>query len=302
MSQPLTHPSISVVIPLYNRAAFIADAVATVLAQTVPVLEILIVDDGPSIVAAMTEPKVRLISLPANVGGGGARNAGILEAKGDLLALLDSDDSWAPDKLARQIAALAAAPDPANSLCYTNLRIIEDGRDVGLWNTRGPAPGEPLADYLVTHAQAVQTSTIVMPTALAQSVLFDPRLRRHQDWDFVLRAAEAGAQLVYVDEPLVNYLRNSDGNSVSTQGDPAPSLLWMETAKPLLTPHALAWLEVEQVYPRLVGRDPKAAGQIVRRALAAGLYPRLRLARVVARMGPLGQLWRRVKPRRRPAG
>jgi glycosyltransferase involved in cell wall biosynthesis len=105
---------ISVVIPTYNRAGLLPRAVESALAQTVAPLEILIVDDGSTddtkSVCSRWPAPVRYIATP-NGGVARARNVGIKEARGEWIALLDSDDEWEPNKLAAQRAALAAAPD-----------------------------------------------------------------------------------------------------------------------------------------------------------------------------------------------
>jgi glycosyltransferase involved in cell wall biosynthesis len=106
--------AITVVIPTYNRAALLMRAVESALAQTVPPMEILVVDDGSTddtaAVCARWSDPVRYIATP-NGGVARARNVGIAHARGEWIALLDSDDEWEPAKLATQCAALDAAPD-----------------------------------------------------------------------------------------------------------------------------------------------------------------------------------------------
>ena len=104
---------ISVVIPVYNAAAFLAEAVDSVLAQTVLPLEIVVVDDGstdssPEVVARYG--RALRYHYQANAGIGAARNQGVRLSKGALLAFLDADDLWSPDKLAWQIEALENHP------------------------------------------------------------------------------------------------------------------------------------------------------------------------------------------------
>ncbi len=101
----------SVIIPTYNRGRWLPATVASVLAQTLPALEILIIDDGSTddtaaVCAGFADP-VRYIRQD-NAGVGSARNRGAAEARGEWLAFLDSDDLWTPDKLEVQLAALAA--------------------------------------------------------------------------------------------------------------------------------------------------------------------------------------------------
>ena len=107
---------ISAVIPTYNNAAYIAEAVESILAQTHPVDEIIVVDDGSSdnteaLIEAITKKTGKLAYIKqANQGPSSARNTGIEAASGDWIAFLDADDLWTVDKIAQQIAALDSEP------------------------------------------------------------------------------------------------------------------------------------------------------------------------------------------------
>src|SRR5579863_4931679 len=103
------HPTVSVVIPTYNYARFLGQAIDSVLAQTCPVKEIIVVDDGSTDdtfnVLARYGPAVRALKQK-NCGPAAARNRGVGIAGGDLIAFLDADDFWMPDKLAKQVRRL----------------------------------------------------------------------------------------------------------------------------------------------------------------------------------------------------
>ncbi len=124
--------TVSVVIPVYNRAKTVLRAIASVLAQSHPVLEVVVVDDGSddgtaAVVEALADPRVRVIRHPANRGAASARNTGIKAARGDLIALLDSDDQWMPRKLEKQVRVLASSlsRDPA---VVSGFVVHESGR------------------------------------------------------------------------------------------------------------------------------------------------------------------------------
>jgi glycosyltransferase involved in cell wall biosynthesis len=107
-------PRVSVIVPLFDKERTVEASLRSAAAQTVTALEILVVDDGsrdtgPARVRAFPDPRVRLIHQE-NAGPGAARNRGIAEAKGDLLAFLDADDQWMPDYLERAIGRLDADP------------------------------------------------------------------------------------------------------------------------------------------------------------------------------------------------
>ncbi|MCW5881061.1 MAG: glycosyltransferase family 2 protein [Anaerolineae bacterium] len=106
-------PLVSVVLPVYNGAAYLAEALASVQAQTYRPIEMIVVDDGSTDasgdVARQATSQARLL-YQANQGAGAARNRGVAEASGDLLAFLDQDDVWVSEKLAWQVSALDADP------------------------------------------------------------------------------------------------------------------------------------------------------------------------------------------------
>src|SRR5690348_13396065 len=107
-------PRVSVVIPSYNSAQYVGAAIESVLVQTVPDVEILVVDDGSKDatreVVARYGDRARYL-YQENAGVAVARNHGIRESSGEWIGFLDADDTWLPQKLERQLAALAAAPE-----------------------------------------------------------------------------------------------------------------------------------------------------------------------------------------------
>jgi hypothetical protein len=144
-----------VVIPTFNRARTVVRAVESVLAQTVPVLEVIVVDDGSEddtggICSAMPAP-VRYVRQ-RNAGPAAARNRGMREARGEYVAFLDSDDVWHPQKLEAQLASLAACPEAAWSI--TDCEVVDlDGRP--LPGTQGFARGFPVFRALGATPQEV---------------------------------------------------------------------------------------------------------------------------------------------------
>lgn len=123
-------PSVSVVIPTYNRARLVGDAITSVLQQGYPRLEIVVVDDGSTddtadVVKAFG-PAVRYVRQP-NGGPARARNTGIAQATGELLAFLDSDDLYLPGKLHAQVEYFARHPETLMTYCWFNI-VDADGR------------------------------------------------------------------------------------------------------------------------------------------------------------------------------
>lgn len=119
-------PTISVIIPVYNGARFLGEAIQSVLQQTVPPDEVIVVDDGSTDGSAALAAQVAgvLVLRQSNRGVGAALNLGISHAHGDLLAFLDADDRWLRDKLAQQVHALKA--NPKSAMVFGHVRQFGD--------------------------------------------------------------------------------------------------------------------------------------------------------------------------------
>jgi glycosyltransferase involved in cell wall biosynthesis len=203
-------PLVSVVIPTYNRAATLLRAVDSVLAQTWPAFELLIVDDASTDdTAARIAPylggRVALHRRPRNGGATAARNAGIAAARGTYVAFLDSDDEWLPEKLARQVALFEAGP-PDLGLVYAGLWQLVDGRPPVLVppRQRGRVHEALRWRNLIGTASGV----MVRRSVLLATGGFDERLPACEDWDLWLRIAR-DHRVDAVPEPLLRY---HDGN------------------------------------------------------------------------------------------
>lgn len=136
---------ISVVIPLYNKGRYVARALESLAAQTHAHYEAIIVDDGstdegPAIVRACGNPRVRLISQ-ANAGPGAARNRGLAEVRGPLVAFLDADDAWAPGFLEHAVARFAALPAEVATVTCGYIDFPEQVSREPLWRRRGITEG-----------------------------------------------------------------------------------------------------------------------------------------------------------------
>jgi glycosyltransferase involved in cell wall biosynthesis len=195
--------SVSVLIPCYNGARFIADALASVRAQTRPALETIVIDDGsrPEEAEALDRAvdgmeRFRVIHLPRNRGVCVARNIGIARAAGTHVAFLDCDDLWTSDKLEKQMGFLAAHPD--YRAVHAGLKaVFDDGRETINSKT------EIRFEDLVSFPCPVFPSAVVMQReALFECGLFDPTKRVCEDLDLFLRFTSQ-YPIGCVDEPLV---------------------------------------------------------------------------------------------------
>ena len=205
--------SVSVVIPAYKASASIARAIRSAITQSVPPCEILVIDDASpdfaDLEAAMADVAIpemitlRILRNATNMNGAAARNRGINEARGDYIAFLDADDEWEPEKLEACLAALVG--QGGRTMAYSKARIVTSNANDGERPMRGIGPAEHMSEYLFLSGGFMQTSTIVCPRGVATEVQFNPAFRRHQDYDFCLRAAAAGVRTVFVDRVLVTY-------------------------------------------------------------------------------------------------
>ena len=213
--------SVSVVITTTGREE-LRRAVSGALAQTHPVLEVIVVDDGRPAGQQSTgtdDPRVRVIRT-GGVGGSAARNRGIDEAVGSFVALLDDDDIWLPWKLERQLDLLSAAGDP--SVTVATCRAFVEALN-GVYPKQLYVSGS-VAEYLfcktyrhLRHDAFLQTSSLLIPNHLAKAVLFQPGLPAHQDWDWLVRAQAAGAHFVMAPDALYIYSA-ATGSSTTSAG------------------------------------------------------------------------------------
>jgi glycosyltransferase involved in cell wall biosynthesis len=195
-------PRVSVIIPTYNRAEMVREAVASVLAQTCRDFEVVVVDDASTdgTAAALAEyAEVQVLRHPRRRGVAAARNTGIQAARGEWLAFLDSDDLWLPEKLARQMAYLQARP--GLWLCQTDETWVRRGARVNKpWSHRKMAG----RIFLPSLARCVVSpSAVILHRRLIEAHGgFDETLPAAEDYDLWLRLSwryEVGL----VEEPLV---------------------------------------------------------------------------------------------------
>jgi len=199
---------VSVVIPTYNYGQFIAGAIEGALEQTRPPDEIVVVDDGSidntEIIVSEFGTEVRYIKQD-NAGVCAARNKGVAESCGELIAFLDADDIWEPTKIEKQLAKFVQ--DPEIGLVHCGMREFDSatGETVGMI-----IDGQEgwIADELVLWERPAivvsGSATMVSRKAFDEAGGYDTRLKVGEDWDFCYRVARR-FKVGFVREPLVNY-------------------------------------------------------------------------------------------------
>lgn len=208
-------PTVSVVLPAFNRVASIRAAVESVLRQSYTDFELLIVDDGSTdgtmaALSDMQDPRIKLLSNPQNMGVSAARNMGIRNAKGVWVAFQDSDDEWMPTKLEKQMALLAMM-ERGFVAGYCGMAVIGEVDGKTKRRTRlhyipdstiDKVEGEILHD-LLEHS-LVSTQTLIARRDCLEAIGgFDEDLLALVDWDCVINLAKLGP-FCFVDEPLVH--------------------------------------------------------------------------------------------------
>jgi glycosyltransferase involved in cell wall biosynthesis len=184
-------PLVSVIVPTRDRAELVAEAVRSAVRQSHEQLEIVVVDDGSRPPLALPEdltgdPRVTILRLERSVGAGAARNIGVRASNGPLLAFLDDDDTWRPDKVERQVGILAG--------CDETVAAVECGFD--LWSGGRlvlrylPSPDRDLARTLLEKPCLQPSTVLVRRSAFEQLGGFDPALLRVEDWDLWVRLAD----------------------------------------------------------------------------------------------------------------
>lgn len=229
---------VSVVIPTFGRPALVSRAVRDALAQTHRELEVVVVVDGEDpatmgVLAAVSDPRLRVVVNAEKKGAGRTRDAGVDASRGRWIAFLDDDDEWDPAKLEKQLAAVG---DDAMAICTTLARVVNDAGTL-IRPTR-PYDGSQAIDewlfgrrtWLKTTDALLQTSSLLMPRGLFDHLRFGSV--RHEEWELVIRAVKQhGYRLLTVREPLVTYYQ---GNVYAWRR----SVEWVDTVRDLLSPEA----------------------------------------------------------------
>lgn len=208
-------PVVSVIMPVFNGAALISETIASLTAQSFADFEVVIVDDcstdeTPALLAAIGDPRFRVIRAPRNGGPVKARNLAFAEARGRYVAALDSDDLCLPDRLARQVAYLDAHPDTV--LVGSAAGVLSEGvvRPSRLPSVTTPA----LVEWLLQISNPLVWSSVMIRAEAARRL--DPFTRPDrvyaEDFDLYHRLMPLG-RIARIDEPLLIYRSHAGGIS-----------------------------------------------------------------------------------------
>ena len=246
MSEAL--PLISVVIPCFNSELTLRETLESVLAQSWPNLEIIAVDDSSTDNThamlrgyAIRDKRVRVVRQ-ANAGCGAARNAGIRQARGQFIGLIDADDLWAPGYLAAHMQRFAA--DRALGVSFTRVRFIENDGLPTTETTRpklkGIRPEDILQDNPCGCAMMVARRKVFVDVGL-----FNDKLRRAEDQEWLFRVALTAWKIEGIDRVMADYRNSPAGLSADLEAQFKAYLELLE--------------HVRQLAPEVVGRFQRLA-------------------------------------------
>jgi glycosyltransferase involved in cell wall biosynthesis len=196
--------------PVYNPGRFLREAVDSVLAQTYPAFELIVIDDASNdgsadylAQCARTDARVRVFRQPQNLGIVAARNRAFAEARGDAAyyAILDSDDVALPDRLEQQVAFLEAHPDHALVGGHT-LIIDEHSAEIGI--RRYPTEYAQICQTITRHNPFAQPAVMLRRSALESRDPYDASYPRCQDYELWMRLA-AKHPVANLDRPVIRY-------------------------------------------------------------------------------------------------
>ena len=286
-------PTVSVVVPTFNRANSLVDACASVLGQSYRDLELIVVDDASSedIRAALDrlgDDRVVYVRRPLNGGAAAARNTGLDHAQGEYVAFHDSDDLWLPGKLARQVAVLSSQPPEVGAVTGPRILYSRFGSEPAV--SLSPEPQgrlslrEDQVGRMLVENRLSPQCTLFRRDSLRQMALFDVRARAAEDWDFAIRYATA-FKIVEEADPVVLSFASSDSISRDVIRVAKGGIRILKNHDALLRQHrrqksAIEWLVSHSLR---VGGKPRQARVLRNRSLASD--PSYALERCFANLG-----------------
>ncbi|MHB1023044.1 MAG: glycosyltransferase family 2 protein [Acidobacteriaceae bacterium] len=228
---------VSIIIPTHRRPHLLRRAVLSVLAQTYPEIEVIVVADGPdretsNMMRELDDARVRYQELAVNSGPAAARNAGVMASRGAWIAFLDDDDEWLPRKLEAQLAVADLADDRTMISCRTI--YVHSGRQ-DVWPKQPIGEHEDIADYILLRRHllgrpgVVPIQTLLVSRTLMLELPFTSH-DDHEDWAWLLEVWHLrGARVRFVWEPLVTYNIVTDSLSRSRRMNWEDSLGWADS-------------------------------------------------------------------------
>ena len=202
-------PLITVLMPVYNARAFVADAIRSVLDQTCTDFELLVIDDGSTdgsaeVIKILADPRIVLVQHERNMGLVASLNEGIDRAKGRYIARMDADDRMLPDRLAKQLAYLEADPSFAVVAGFVEL-ISERNEPRGTWDMDRLAATPERIRSTMPRTNCIAHPSVMMRTEIARRYRYRGEQDGAEDWDLWMRLLADGRRIGKVPEVLLHY-------------------------------------------------------------------------------------------------
>ncbi|MBE0434371.1 MAG: glycosyltransferase [Methylomicrobium sp.] len=262
-------PKFSIIIPNWNRLEPLMRAVDSIIKQSYNDWEAIIVDDASNnqteIIAAISklnDSRVRIIPLKKNHNASYARNVGIENSSGDWICFLDSDDYFMPNKL-DCINNIVSNESFFNTQVITKKTIIysqlifRTDKSKRICPNRKINKNEKISDYLFISKCLIGTSSLVMHKSFALKLKFDPACQKHQDYDLLLRAEQAGANFFFIDKPLCVREYRMTNSHVGASYMPSYSCGWYTSRKHLFSKLSGIGFMYTHVFDPMTQRDRK---------------------------------------------
>jgi glycosyltransferase involved in cell wall biosynthesis len=300
MAEPDRTPTFSVVIPAYQAAAWVGDAVASALDQTLPAKEVIVCDDGSTddIDSALAPYRERIVVVrQENRGLPAAKNAAAARATGDFVAILDADDVYLPGRL--EAMARLAAEQPELDILATDVLLERDGEPAGRFTEGNPFPPVEEQRTAILERSFIWSGSAVRRSRLLEVGGFDESVDCADDWDCWRRLIFTGSRVGMVDEPLARYRLHAASMTADRARDlrARVDILERAGADPTLTPGERLVLRrsLRRARPRALIAEAKravrtGAADTRRRCLAVttarGVPAGLRLRALAAAIAP----------------
>jgi len=217
LAAPQSVPPVSVIIPSYNYAHYLRQAVDSVLSQTHSALEVIVVDDGSTdctqeICAQVTDPRFRWIRQD-NAGLSAARNTGIRESRYSLVAFLDADDRWDPTFLATVVSEMDRLGPAFVAVSTATMRMDADGNPLPPPRRNFLRSGELTVSTFCLRNRPLSSSVVMRSQVFKEFGGFDTGLRSSEDRDMWIRLTARGQRFYYLDAPLAIIRRHPQNMS-----------------------------------------------------------------------------------------
>ncbi|BEO27260.1 MAG: glycosyltransferase family 2 protein [Serratia marcescens] len=225
----------SIVIPCYNASNSLAITLDSLYEQKFKDFEVVIVDDCSAdrdetrkVISKEKYSRLNITfySFDENKNGAAARNKAVSLSKGRYICFLDADDSWSDNKLDVFFDVVKKYKETDRVLFYSKVLVIADGMSVGVRPERAIYDNESVSEYLFARQGFMQTSSLVISRVNTNVLYFNEIFRRHQDFEYCIKAQALKFKFVMIDEALTNYLTSFEHKQKSKESV-SYSIFWL---------------------------------------------------------------------------